>query len=329
MKACWYDKTGPAREVLRLGELPTPEPAAGEVRVRVAWSGINPSDVKRRAGWNNQQMAFPRVVPQMDGSGTIDAVGEGVDPGRIGQRVWLHSTGWKRPFGTGAEFAVTPQHRAVPLPDGVDLRLAASLGVPALTAHRAVFGCGPVQGRTVLVTGGAGAVGFYAIQLARWGGARVLATTSGGEKTQEALRAGADAVIDYRTEDVADRVLALTGGEGVDHVVEVDFGANLQATLKLLKPHGSIATYASMGQPQPVVPFYAMMNRNLRLLWVFVYELTDDMLAKANVELEAWLATGQVKAPRWHEFALDDVAAAHEAVEAAAVGKVLVRVGGG
>jgi NADPH2:quinone reductase len=328
MKASWYDTTGPAREVLRVGELPTPDPAPGEVRVKVAWAGINPSDVKRRAGWNNQAMGFPRIVPQMDGSGVVDAVGDGVDPRRVGERVWLHSTAWKRPFGTAAEYTVTPQHRAVPLPAGVDLRLAASLGVPALTAHRAVFGCGPVKGRTVLVTGGAGAVGFYAIQLAKWGGARVLATASGGAKNEEALRAGAEAVIDYRREDVAERVLALTGGEGVDHLVEVDFGANLPATLKMVKPHGSIATYASMGQPQPALPFYAMMSRNLRLLWVFVYELPDPVLAQANLELEAWLATGSVKAPHWHEFALDDIAAAHEAVEAGALGKVLVQVGG-
>ncbi|HYF19625.1 MAG TPA: alcohol dehydrogenase catalytic domain-containing protein, partial [Ramlibacter sp.] len=179
MKASWYEKNGPARDVLQVGTMDTPSPGPGEVRVRVQWAGINPSDVKRRAGWNGQRIPFPRVIPQMDGSGVIDQVGAGVDPGRVGQRVWLHSTGWKRPFGTAAEFAVTPEHRAVRLPDNVDLRVAASFGVPALTAHRAVFGAGAVQGRTVLVTGGAGAVGFYAIQLARWGGARVLATASG------------------------------------------------------------------------------------------------------------------------------------------------------
>lgn len=328
MKACWYERNGPAREVLRLGTLDTPVPGPGEVRVRIHWSGVNPSDVKRRAGWNHQVIPFPRVVPQMDGSGVIDQVGEGVDPGRMGERVWLHSTAWKRPFGTAAEYAVTPQHRAVPLPAGIDLRVGASLGVPALTAHRAVFGFGSVAGRTVLVTGGAGAVGFYAIQLAKWGGARVLATTSGGDKAGEALRAGADAVIDYRREDVAARVLELTDGAGADHVVEVDFGANLPATLKLLKPHGGIATYASMGQPMPAIPFYEMMTRNLRVLWVFVYELPHPVLAQAGLEIEAWLAAGQVRFPRLHEFALDDIAAAHEAVESGLPGKVLVRVGG-
>jgi NADPH2:quinone reductase len=329
MKASWYEKNGPAREVLQVGELDTPEAGPGEVRVRIAWAGVNPSDVKRRAGWNKQSMPFPLVVPQMDGSGVIDQVGDGVDPRRLGERVWLHSTAWKRPFGTAAEYAVTPQHRAVHLPDGVDLRVGASLGVPALTAHRAVFGLGSVAGRTVLVTGGAGAVGFYAIQLSRWGGARVLATTSGGAKSDEALRAGADGVIDYRHEDVATRVLELTGGVGVDHIVEVDFGDNLATTLQVLKPHGGIAAYASMGQPTPTLPFYEMMNRNLRMLWVFVYELPQSVLAQAGLEIEAWLSTGQVQFPRLHEFALDDIAAAHEAVEAGELGKVLVRVGGG
>lgn len=328
MKASWYEKNGPARDVLQVGTMDTPSPGPGEVRVRMQWAGVNPSDVKRRAGWNNQRIPFPRVIPQMDGSGVIDQVGDGVDPGRVGERVWLHSTGWKRPFGTAAEYAVTPQHRAVRLPASVDLRVAASFGVPALTAHRAVFGEGPVKGRTVLVTGGAGAVGFYAIQLARWGGARVLATASGGSKSEEAARAGAEVVIDYRREDVAARVLELTGGAGVDHVVDVDFGANLPTTLRLIAPHGSIATYASMGQPHPAIPFYEMMNRNLRLLWVFVYELPTPVLAHAGAEIEAWLSTGTVKNPQLHEFALEEVAAAHEAVEAGTLGKVVVRIGG-
>jgi len=329
MRAVWYERTGPAREVLNIGELDSTAPAPDEVKVRVHWAGVNPSDVKRRSGWNNQRMAFPRVVPQMDGSGVIVEVGKNVPSSRVGERVWLHSTGWKRPFGTAAEFAVTPQHRAVRLAQGVDLRAAASLGVPALTAHRTVFGLGPVSGRTVLVTGGAGGVGFYAIQMARWGGARVLATASGGDKGAEALRAGADAVIDYRTEDVAGRVLALTGGEGVDHVVEVDFGANLPATLRLLKPHGSIATYASMGQPNPTLPFYDLMLRNLRLLWVFVYELPPAVLGQASLDIEKWLADGEFKLPQMHEFALEDIAAAHEAVESGTQGKVLVRIAGG
>lgn len=326
MRASWYEATGPAREVLRVGELPDPQPGPGEVRVKMAWAGVNPSDVKRRAGWNNQRMAFARVIPQMDGSGVIDQVGAGVDPGRIGQRVWLHSTGWKRPHGTAAGYAITPSGRAFDLPAGVDLRVGASLGVPALTAHYAVLGQGPVSERTVLVTGGAGAVGFYAIQLARLGGARVLSTTSGGDKAAQATRAGAHAVIDYRREDVAARVLELTGGAGADHVVDVDFGANLPVVLRLIRPHGSIATYASMGEPRPALPFYDMMTRNLRLAMVFVYELPAQVLEHSAREIAHWVAGPGFRAPTFHEFALDDIAAAHEAVEAGTAGKVLVRI---
>lgn len=326
MKASWYEQTGPAREVLRIGELDAPIAKQGEVRVRIQWAGVNPSDVKRRSGWNSQRMAFPLVVPQMDGSGHIDQVGEGVDPKRIGERVWVHSAGWKRAYGAAAEFAVMPAHQAIELPAHVDLRLGASLGVPALTAYRAVFGCGPVQGKTVLVTGGAGAVGFYAIQLARWGGAKVVATAS-ESKRQEAGRAGAELVIDYRQEDVVAKVLEFTAGQGVDHVVDVDFGANLPATIKLLKAHGSIATYASMAQPTPTIPFYEMMTRNLRLSWVFVYELPQLALIEAAAEINRWLG-GPIELPRFHEFSLDTIVEAHEAVESGCQGKVLVRVGG-
>jgi len=250
-----------------------------------------------------------------------------VDAARIGQRVWLHRTAWKRALGTAAQYTVTPEQRAVVLPDGADLQLGATLGVPALTAHRAVFGFGPVQGRTVLVTGGAGAVGFYAIQLARWGGARVLATASGAAKIAKAASAGAQAVIDYRTEDVAARVLELTQGAGVDHIAEVDFGANLPASLKMLKPHGSIASYASMGNPNPALPFYAIMARNLRIMFVALYDLPQAVQDEASAALTRWLQHGGTAMPMpLHSFALDQIAAAHEMVESGASGRVLLRL---
>lgn len=326
MQAVWYERNGAAREVLCSGTMEQPRPGAGEVLVRVEWSGVNPSDVKRRDGWNGQAMAFPRVVPGQDGAGVIEAVGEGVDAGRIGERVWLHSTGWKRPFGTSAQYAATPQERAIRLPAATSLHIGAGLGVPAMTAHRAVFGCGPVEGKTVLVTGGAGAVGFYAIQLARWGGARVLTTVSTPDKAAQARRAGAGEAIEYRTEDVAERVLSLTRGAGVDHIVEVDFAANLATTLKVLKSNGSMATYASMSQPQPAIPFYALMTKNLRLLWVFIYETAQDALDDAARDIGLWLESGTAVHPHFHIYPLDQTAAAHEAVEAGAIGKVLVSV---
>jgi NADPH2:quinone reductase len=326
MKAGWYERNGPAHEVLEIGERPDPEPGPGEVRVRVACSGVNPSDVKRRAGWNNQQLAFPWAVPNNDGAGVIDKVGAGVDARRVGERVWLHSTGWKRPLGTAAEHTVTPHHRAFPLPQNVSFEIGAGLGVPAMTAHRAVFGLGPVRGKTVLVTGGAGAVGFYAIQLAKWGGARVVTTVSGAEKAAEAKRGGADHVVNYKAENVAERLLALTEGAGVDHVVEVDFGANLPVTLAVLKPNGSVATYASMTKPEPAIPFYPLMFKNVRLLWVFVYEMPQEAMAEAGRDVNAWLASGAAVHPRQHVFTLDRLADAHVAVEEGAVGKVIVQI---
>jgi NADPH:quinone reductase len=317
MRATWFEKLGPAHEVLQYGEMPDPEPAVGEVRVRIAFSAVNPSDVKRRAGSGAgvATMPFPRIIPNMDGSGIIDRVGPGVDVARLGERVWLHSTQWKRPYGTAAELAVTSSARAIALPETVSFGTGASLGVPAMTAHRAVFGLGSVTGKTVLVSGGAGAVGFYAIQLAKWAGARVIATVSGEEKAVLARQAGADAVLNYRSEKPTERV---------DHIVEVDFGANLPSTLACLKDGGSIATYASMGKPEPVLPFYAMMFKNIRLLWVFVYDMAPEAIEHAARDVNAWLASGRAVPPPFQTFALRQLADAHAAVEKGAVGKVLV-----
>ena len=327
MKAVWYERTGAAHEVLTMGEMSDPNPDAGEVRVRMSVAGVNPSDVKRRAGFNGQTMAFPRIIPNMDGAGTIDAVGAGVDAKRIGERVWLHSTAWKRPFGTAAQYAVTPSPRAFTLPMAVSFEVGAGLGVPAMTAHRAVFGCGAVRGKTVLVPGGAGAVGFYAIQLAKWGGATVIATVSGAAKAAEALRAGADHVVNYRVDNVADRVMALSAGAGVDHIVEVDFGANLASSLAVIKPNGSLATYASMTTPQPSIAFYAWMNKNVQLLWVFVYEMSQAAMDEAARDVNAWLVSGHAQHPKVHPYPLERAADAHGSVEAAAVGKVVINIG--
>ncbi|HVL58479.1 MAG TPA: NADPH:quinone reductase [Burkholderiaceae bacterium] len=326
MRAVWYERTGAAHDVLQFGEMDRPQPEAGEVLVRIAYSGVNPSDVKRRAGTRTQGYAPPRIVPNMDGSGVVVAVGEGVDRKRIGERVWLHSTAWKRPFGTAAEYATTPSQRAIPLPDGVPLKVGAALGVPALTAHRAVHGCGDVAGRTVLVTGGAGAVGLYAIQLAKRAGARVIATARGSEKLELVRQAGAEAAIDYTTEPVAQRIASICGT--VDHVVDVDFAANLATTLAVLAPHGSIATYASMSDPEPRIPFYSMMTMNLRLLWVFVYELHADTIASAAFDVNAWLASGTAVHRFAQTYPLQRAADAHVAVEQAAFGKVVIEVAG-
>ena len=271
MRAAWYEKNGPAAEVLQVGDMPVPEPAPGEVRVRVVASGLNPTDVKARAG--SRLMGFPRIVPHQDGAGVIEEVGAGVPASRIGERVWLFTVQWQRPWGTAAEHTVVPAALAVTLPANTGFAEGACLGIPAVTAHRCLFADGPVAGQTVLVTGGAGAVGHYAIQLAKWAGARVIATISSREKAVLAAEAGADHLVNYRTEDAAAHILELTGGAGVDRIVDVDFGANLAVSAKVIKTNGAIATYASIGDPEPRLPFYALMSRNAAIRPVLIYTM--------------------------------------------------------
>jgi len=236
MKAVYYEQKGPARQVLQAGERPLTEPQAGEVRVRIHVSAVNPSDTKGRGGYRGMlAMPFPMVIPHQDGAGVIDAVGPGVDQARIGQRVWVYEATLGRPFGTCAEYTTVPEHKAVPLPDAVDFEVGACMGIPAMTAHRCVLADGPVKGKTVLVQGGAGAVGFYAVQIAKLEGARVIATVSRDEQAAQARLAGADHVINYKTEDVARRVKEITGTDsGLDRVIEVAFGVNLTTDVALL-----------------------------------------------------------------------------------------------
>ncbi|HLI28100.1 MAG TPA: NADPH:quinone reductase [Chloroflexota bacterium] len=329
MRAAWYERKGPAREVLQLGELPPPTPGPGEVRVRVHFSGVNPSDTKNRSGWQgNLAMPFPRIIPHQDGAGVIDAVGEGVPATRAGERVWVYEAQLGRPFGTAAEYVVVPSEQAVPLPPGVDLAVGACLGVPAMTAHYCVFADGPVAGQTVLVTGGAGAVGCYAVQWAKLGGARVLATVSSEEKAAVARAAGADAVLNYRAEDVAARVLELTGGAGVDRVVEVAFGANLSVTQAVLKPNGVVAAYSSDAEPQPRLPFRAFLQKNAVIRTVLVYVMPRAAHAAAVRDITTALEAGRLQHLIGRRLPLAGIAAAHEAVEQGAVlGKVLVEIG--
>lgn len=327
MRAAWYERQGPADQVLTVGEMETPQAGPGEVRVRVAASGVNPSDVKRRGAWRGQKVDFPRVVPHSDGAGMIDQVGPGVDPSRVGQRVWLYNGQWKRPFGTCAEHIALPERYAVPLPASTDFATGACLGIPGLTAHRCVFADGPVDGKTVLVTGGAGSVGYYAIQLAKWGGARVIATVSFDEKAEVARRGGADAVVNYRADDAAAQVMEATGGQGVDRIVDVDFGVNLPVSTAILRPHGVIATYSSMTEPEPVLPFYAYMSRNALFRLVFVYEVPLADLARGCADINAALEAGALGTFVAATFPLEQIAAAHQAVESGKmVGNVVVEI---
>ncbi|WP_420442339.1 NADPH:quinone reductase [Candidatus Palauibacter sp.] len=326
MRAAWYTKPGSADDVLEVGERETPVPGPGEVRVRVRASGINPVDVKRRAGGRGA-LASTLVVPHFDGAGVIDQVGDGVDAGRLGNRVWVYEAQWGRDLGTAAEFTTVPESRAVPLPPNATFTEGACLGIPALTAHRCVYADGPVEGQTVLVTGGAGAVGAYAIQCARLGGARVLATVSRDEKVRIARAAGAEVVINYREEDVAARVSELTEGEGLDRIVEVEMGGNLDASIEMLKANGVISAYASEGKPQPAVPFYTLLYKNLTVRFELVFLMPEEAKQKAVEDLTKWLAEGELRHTVAERFALENIVAAHEAMESGPVGKVLLDLG--
>jgi len=243
MKAAYYERQGTAADVLSFGEFPVPQPGAGEVRVRIFASGLNPSDIKARTGFSSPAN-FPLVIPHQDGAGVIDAVGAGVAPARIGKRVWLFEAQYRRAFGTAAEYAVVPAQQAVHLPDNVSYEVGACLGVPALTAHRCLFADGDIRGRAVLINGGAGAVGTAAILLAKWAGAWVATTVSTPDQADAARRAGADLVIDRRREDVAATVIAQTGQRGVDRIVDVSLQENLQTDMRCLANGGIISAYA-------------------------------------------------------------------------------------
>ena len=323
MKAAVYHRTGPAREVLRIEDIERPEPGPGEVRVRVYVSGVNPTDWKIRAGVTPRQIDGFQI-PHHDGAGVIDAVGEGVDPGRAGERVWLWLAASGRRWGTAAEQTVVPAERAVRLPGGASMELGASLGVPAMTAHRGLFADGPLDGAAVLVAGGAGAVGHFAIELAKWAGARVVTTVSSLEKAELAAQAGADLVVNYTEPDALDKIRAFA--PRFDRIVEVALGANLQMDLALSGPETVIVSYAADG-PDPVLPVRACMSANVTLRFVLLYGVPGQAMHEAAGDITRALTDGALTELPVHRFGLEDIAAAHEAVETGAVGKVLVNVG--
>jgi NADPH:quinone reductase len=330
MRAAWYERKGIAREVFQIGRMELPEPGPGELRVRVAISGINPSDTKGRggAGIGPKTMPFPRIVPHQDGAGVIDAVGAGVPASRVGERVWLYEAQRGRAFGTAAEYVVVPSGNAVRLPDGVSFIDAACLGVPAMTAHRCLFADGPIAGKVVLITGAVGGVGQYAVQLAKWGGATVIATVSSAEKAAQARAIGADQVINYREEDVVARVQAITEGAGVDRIVEVAFGANLPFSLQVLKTNGVIATYSSDANPTPTIPFGQLLGKDVTVRFVLVYVMGEAAHQDAIRAITTALEAGLLHPVAVQRFTLDEVAAAHAAVETGhTAGKVLIDLG--
>lgn len=325
MRSAWYSRNGEARDVLVVGDLATPSPQAGEVRVKLATSGVNPSDIKFRRG---RPLAGERVVPHSDGAGIIDAVGKGVPPGRVGERVWIWNGQWQRPMGTAAQYIALPAGQAVTLPASVDFAAAACLGIPAMTGFQAVRLAGDISGKTVLVIGASSSVGYYAAQVARSKGARVIGTVGSADKARHALCAGVSATINYKTESVADRIKELTGGRGADAIVDMD----LSTTVRLLgtgglAPHGALVSYGSNVPGDIAFPIEAMRANSFKLAFLGVYRLNRHDRAAVIDGLTEMLTAGTLTHAIGARFSLGDIAAAHEAVESGRlIGNVIVDV---
>ncbi len=313
MRAAYYEKNGSARDVLTLGEIETPKPGPGEVRVRLHTSGVNPSDVKSRAG-TARKIAFPRVIPHSDGAGEIDLAGDGVAKSRIGERVWIWNGQWKRPFGSAAEYIVLPSAQAVRLPDKIGFAEGACLGIPAMTAYHAVELAAAGKGTTLLVSGGAGAVSQYVIQFAKARGASIVSTISSAEKAKLAHEAGADHTIDYKRENVGERVMEITGKKGVDAVIEMDIAANAKLIPGVLRPKGSVIIYGT-GGPEAALPAPFCLVNSIRLQFFLVYELGAEERERTVAAITRALEQGRLFNRLAKPFPLADVIAAHEAVE--------------
>ncbi len=312
MKAAWYEKQGPARDVLVVGEMPDPIPAAGEVRIRIAASGINPGDVKKRSDAFGVGMPYPRVIPHSDGAGRVDQLGAGVLSEWMGHPVWCYGAQSYRPFGTAAEFTTVPVDQVARLPEKVPMEQGACLGIPGITAHRAVHVAGSVSGLTVLVQGAAGSVGACAVQLARFAGARVIGTVRSSSDEATAKNAGAHEVL-VGDKELTSRVKAMAPG-GIDHIVEVAFGANIEADVELLKQGGSIASYAS-DNATPKIPFWQMVFKNIRVFFLGSDDFPKEAKSQAARDINAALEAGWQGFEIGERIPLADIARAHELVE--------------
>ncbi|MGZ5802700.1 MAG: NADPH:quinone reductase [Rhizomicrobium sp.] len=323
MRAAFYETNGAAADVLHVDEVATASPGPGEVRVRMKTSGINPSDVKSRSGLT-RKIAFPRVIPHSDGAGEIDAVGDGVLPTRVGERVWTWNGQWKRAFGTAAEYVVLPARQAVTLPANVGFDVGAGIGIPAMTAWYAIDLAHLGAGQTVFIPGGAGAVGFYAIQFAKLRGARVITSVSSPAKADLARRAGADHVIDYKREDVAAKIAEATAKQGVDAIIEIDISAGAPLWPQILRAHGDIIVYGA--GPQANVPAAFCLTNNINVRFILVYEMAAPEIDRALADISRLLTDGRLIHNIAQTFPLSDIVRAHQAVEAGPIGKVVVTI---
>ena len=322
MRAAYYEQNGAARDVLRVAEVATPQAGPGEVRVKLSTSGVNPSDVKSRQG-TTRKIAWPRLIPQSDGAGVIDQVSDGIAKSRIGERVWIWNGQWKRAFGTAAEYIALPAAQAVKLPDKISFEAGACLGIPAMTAVHAVTLAGVGKGSIVLVAGGAGAVGQYVIQFAKAAGATVLTTVSSAEKAAAAREAGADHTIDYKREDVGERVMEITGKRGVEAIIEMDLAANAKLIPFVLRPKGSVIVYGT-GAATASLPAFFCLTNSIRVQFFLVYELDRLERERAVGTISRMLEQGQLMNRIGPTFPLADIAGAHEAAERGTVGNVIV-----
>ncbi len=327
MRAAWFDSFGSAKDVLQIGELDTPTPSAGEVLVRLKTSGVNPSDVKKRAGSFPNLLDGGHVIPNSDGAGVIEAVGDGVDDARIGERVWVYQAQYGRRFGTAAQYVALDSSRAATLPDNASFEVGACLGIPAMTAHRAVFADGEVAGQTILITGGAGRVGYYAIQWASQAGATVIASASNDVDKATCMDAGAHHVINHRSDNVVDEILAASAGELIDRVVDVEFGANLPFTVEVLKIGGVIATYSSTQLSEPVLPFFTMMYKDLTLRTLIVYAMPEAAKQHAIADIHSGLAADTLQHRIAQTMSLDDIVKSNEIIEQGSIrGAVILTI---
>lgn len=317
MRVFWYDRPGAAAEVLNRDDWPDPAPGPGEVRIRTAFSTVNPTDVKRRAS-GRELALFKPIIPNNDGSGVIDQVGEGVNRARLGQRVWIFGAQHGRPHGTAADYVVLPARQAVPLAGDVSLGEGACAGVPVVTAHHALFCDGDMSGKTVLVTGGTGRVGAYAVQLGAWAGARVIATCGSAEHCEEAVKLGAAQALNYKEPGLKERILEAAGGP-VDRIVDVEFGANAPLLPDILKPNGVVATYASDAVPQPSFPFNQWMGGNVNIRMFTIYQLPLEVQDALFQAVSPILNRDTLVHRVGERFDFEDMVKVHEAIEGHAV----------
>jgi NADPH2:quinone reductase len=315
MRAAWFESFGAAKDVLQVGDVDRPAPGPGEVLVRLHASGINPSDVKKRAGSFPDLLDAGPVIPNSDGAGIIEAVGEGVADSRTGERVWVYQSQFGRRFGTAAQYVAIDEVRAPRLPDKAGFEIGACLGIPVMTAHRCVFADGGVDGQSILVTGGAGRVGYYAIQWASQAGARVIASASNADDVDACVAAGASAVVDHRSESFAEDILGQNAGQPIDRIVDVEFGANLETSLRVIRTGGTLATYSSTVVPEPQLPFFRMMYKDLTVRFVIVYDMPEPAKQSAIADIARALGEQSLRHRIAHRVPLDEIAVGNELVE--------------